>query len=178
MAVLFPHFKSVHAVHMKGTVTVGAFTRHLHAHIHTSAHTHARTPDGASAKRKAVFRLPGFHSSKGRNSISCHKQVDSSGKEMSGLKNEQSNAETSFDKSCLCLTLLSALQGHIRGTRLTLMGLILFRHAANSTSVSIEIQFTICHAAGMKSNCCANLVDLRFLKPCEEYLWFPLPGYE
>lgn len=80
------------------------------------------------------FKLPGFYSSKPQNSTSCHKQVDASGERegASGLKNERSNSETSFDKSRSRLTLLSAPQGHIRGTRVTAMGLILFRGAVNS----------------------------------------------
>lgn len=60
-------------------------------------------PDGVSPKWKTVFKLPGFYSSKWRNSISCRKQLECVRKRKpSGLKNEHGVAATSFDKSCLC----------------------------------------------------------------------------
>lgn len=93
-------------------MTLGVCTRHWHA------------PDGASAKCKTVFKLPGFIVQSEEIPFHVTNKWIRQARKMSGMKNEHGNTETSFDKSCLGLTLLSAPQGHIRGTRVTLMGLI------------------------------------------------------
>lgn len=141
---------------MKGPVARGACTLRSHALTRTQT-----LLTGRRQNARLRFKLPGFYSSKRQNSTSCHKQVDASDERegASGLKNERSNSETSFDKSCSSLTLLSAPQGHIRGARVTVTGLILFRGAVNSTFCFLLKSTSFFVTPVVQKS---NFVDLRF----------------
>lgn len=117
--MLFSHMQSVRAVHLQSPWESAHVTC-----MPTHTHANPQNPVGASSKCKTVFKLPGFIVQSERIPFHVTNKWIRQARKMSGLKNEHGNTGTSFDKSCLCLTLLSAPQGHIRGTRVTLMGLI------------------------------------------------------